>query len=251
MKNDVSLKKDGVSTFPLFTQPVHLLLIFIYISPHRGVCCWRPTLMASGSGRGEGVGEHRPNPIVRVVGVNGPLFVCEDSSVLSKFPQMYKKDYSGPHLGVEELEYLSEFVSIEFITAEDRRYWASLRMRHEFSCRVYRHLTDKMGLFLRHGSQFGAAFIGYRDLKDHGNCLVYFGPLSQLSATAAARVAASVGKEAWVVEEFPIKATGCLSVSKIESYWGPSGQGGNSVCGDKGGKCVKKRRLSYTPIVQL
>ncbi|EKF28408.1 hypothetical protein MOQ_007842 [Trypanosoma cruzi marinkellei] len=140
--------------------------------------------------------------IVRIIRTHGPLFVCEDPSLfLQTFPQARKKHYHSDHLSIEELEYLGHSFDIVFKNEHDSHRRACLRERHATSCRVYRYLTDEMGLRLRHGSQFGAAFIGYRDVNGHGEYLVYLGPLSRLEEVAAVRVARSVAKEAWVAEE--------------------------------------------------
>ncbi|KEG11675.1 hypothetical protein DQ04_02381100 [Trypanosoma grayi] len=166
--------------------------------------------------------------IIRVVRTHGPLFVCEDPSVfLQTLPQAQKKHHSGAPLSIEELEYLSHTHTIEFLSEDDARCREYLRERHTLSCRVYRHLTDVEGLRLRHGSQFGAAFIGYRDVESHGDCLVFFGPLAHLATVAAVRVACSVAKEAWVVEELPSSggsggesSTNGFSVTKLDKCRG-------------------------------
>ncbi|KAH9598222.1 tRNA intron endonuclease [Trypanosoma melophagium] len=141
-------------------------------------------------------------PIVRIIGTHGPLFISEDPSLFLKvLPQVHKKNYGDTHLSIEELEYLNQSFTIIFVSDEYKRFRDVLYNRHTLSCEAYCYLTDVMKLHLRHGSQFGAAFIGYKDINGHGECLIFFGPLSHLETVAAARVACSVGKEAWVLLE--------------------------------------------------
>ncbi|ORC91457.1 uncharacterized protein TM35_000064620 [Trypanosoma theileri] len=140
--------------------------------------------------------------IIRIIGTHGPLFICEDPlQYLQVLPQGRKKHYDSTHLSIEELEYLNHSFAIIFDRVEDKELRDVLYKRHTLSCKAYRYLTDVMGLHLRHGSQFGAAFIGYKDINGHGECLIFFGPLSHLETVAAVRVASSVGKEAWVLLE--------------------------------------------------
>ncbi|PWU92198.1 hypothetical protein TcG_11209 [Trypanosoma cruzi] len=151
----------------------------------------------------EGGGEANDDEkiILRIIRTHGPLFVCENPSLfLQTLPQARKKHYRSDHLSIEELEYLGHSFDIVFKNEQDAHRRACLRERHANFCRMYRYLTDEMGLRLRHGSQFGAAFIGYRDVNGHGEYLVYLGPLSRLEEVAAVRVARSVAKEAWVAE---------------------------------------------------
>nr|CCC95550.1 unnamed protein product [Trypanosoma congolense IL3000] len=184
---------------------------------------------------------------IRVTGLFGPLFVCHNASVfLSKFPQMYKRDYSSAYLSIEELEYLSSSFRIEFDNEIDARYRVRLRERHEFSCRVYRHLTEEMGIALRHGGRFGAAFIGYRDINGHGDCLVYFGPLSSMALIAATRVASSVGKEAWIVEKSANCSFDQPLVTRVERGHRSLAQGVDGCCKGESQAFRKKRRLSRT-----
>ncbi|KAG8345285.1 hypothetical protein TRVL_03889 [Trypanosoma vivax] len=169
----------------------------------------------------EGNKKDQSSPLLRVIGSFGPLFVCHDTSVfLPQFPQMLKKDYGSGHLSIEELNYLSLSFRVVFDRQEDEGRHVAMSRQHRFSCDAYRQLTDKWGLSLRHGSKFGAAFIGYHNVSGHSDYLIFFGPLSRLAAIAAVRVASSVGKEAWSVEKRPDSTCGYhgeLSFARIEN----------------------------------
>ncbi|RNF01049.1 uncharacterized protein Tco025E_08665 [Trypanosoma conorhini] len=152
--------------------------------------------------RGSDAGDAASRPVLRVLRTRGPLFVCEDpAGLLRRLPQTRKRHHRGACLSIEELEHVARAAEVVWLRPEDALRRAELRERHASACRLYHHLTDVAGLRLRHGSQFGAAFVGYRDLRGHGACLVFLGPLARPAAVAAARVAGSVAKEAWVAEE--------------------------------------------------
>lgn len=162
----------------------------------------------------------------------GPLFILREqnakesipstekvaAALHAQWPQFHKKQH-GWKLSIEELEYLvwycaeaqsnepkdegarhSLFVfSISVESGDAAQLRSSLAAQNARSCAIYRLLTYNDRLQLRHGSMFGALFIGYRDLQSHGDILFFLGPLSPLEEVRAARVASSVGKSAEVV----------------------------------------------------
>lgn len=142
-----------------------------------------------------------------IVGTNGPLFVLNKPSETAQFlsthyPQFAKRSF-GWQLSVEEVYCLqsgeSAAVVVTFACDEAERQYAALRRSYVVDCLVYRHLTLSFGYKLRHGSVFGASYIGYQDLSKHGEFLFFIGPLSDLEQVRAARVAHSVGKTAIMV----------------------------------------------------
>lgn len=145
--------------------------------------------------------------------VFGPLFVPKEESLSSEegpgyvavleelFPQFHKRAY-GWKLSIEELEYLrvsgsAHNLSVVMESDAVSRLQNQLRAECWQACQLYRILTEQFHYKLRHGGQFGALFIGYRDVRSHGECLFFLGPLHPLEAVAAARVAYSVGKRAF------------------------------------------------------
>ncbi|CCW61165.1 unnamed protein product [Phytomonas sp. EM1] len=147
--------------------------------------------------------------------VFGPLFLIdeiEESDLESAndllpvlrrtYPQLFKKGI-GWKLSIEELEFLildapkngwQVCLSSELV----REQRESLKRACPSSCKIYHVLTTQYGYLLRHGTQFGALFIGYVDLQQHSEVLFFLGPLSELEGVAAKRVARSVGKRAMV-----------------------------------------------------
>eukprot|EP00796_Vickermania_ingenoplastis_P008155 gene8155-5684_t len=175
----------------------------------------------------------------------GPLFVLDEpakpalsTALHQHFPQMYKKAY-GWRFSVEEMSFLGSLkpktaareeegplahchcpaVTILFQNAEVQQRYELLASRHREACTLYHLLTTRHNYALRHGSQFGALFIGYRKAEPlttssaprlgHGEVL-FFVPssspgadrsccLTRLEAIRAQRVARSVGKKAVLV----------------------------------------------------
>lgn len=150
---------------------------------------------------------------------------------------MKKKAYAdGWYLSVEELAYLvytahrhhpftsscsdgfySKFYSlIVRLEGEALARYSVLYAEHREACAVYRYATHRLGLALRHGSQFGALFIGYSgghptenpsSVLEHGEILIFppsvpgqagsqSSTITALDAVRAVRVARSVGKKA-------------------------------------------------------
>lgn len=151
-----------------------------------------------------------------VVGTNGPLFVLAESAEVTAFlaahyPQFAKR-LQGWQLSVEELYCLQSTaadhaadasraasVSVSFTSVEAAAQYEELHEAYTVDCIVYDELTRRHGYKLRHGSAFGASYIGYQDIKRHGECLFFRGPLSGLEQLRAARIARSVGKTAIMV----------------------------------------------------
>jgi tRNA splicing endonuclease len=138
---------------------------------------------------------------VRVVATNGPLFVLDESAEMvcffsAQYPQFAKRSL-GWQLSVEEIACLQSSaptVEVVFVSADAAELYSELRQAYAVDCAVYRQLTLHHGYKLRHGSPFGANYIGYRDLKAHGEYLFFIGPLADLEELRAVRVAHSVRK---------------------------------------------------------
>ncbi|CCW69254.1 unnamed protein product [Phytomonas sp. Hart1] len=149
--------------------------------------------------------------------VLGPLFLIDEIEegdsenandlllvLQHTYPQFFKKSI-GWKLSIEEVEFLildaprhSLQVNLksEFVCAQREH----LRCCCPSACTIYQVLTIQHGFLLRHGTQFGALFIGYVDLQHHGEVLFFLGPLSELERVAAKRVARNVGKRAIACE---------------------------------------------------
>ncbi|KAG5490264.1 hypothetical protein JKF63_00384 [Porcisia hertigi] len=140
-------------------------------------------------------------------GTNGPLFSVAESSaamayLATNYPQCKKRGL-GWQLSVEEVHFLQSQLhqsgGVHFMSAVTKDQYEVLRKRYARDCLVYTSLTTKYGYRLRHGSQFGANYIGYRDVGTHGECLFFTGPLAELEKVRAVRIARSVGKRAMLV----------------------------------------------------
>ncbi|KAG5464955.1 hypothetical protein GH5_00411 [Leishmania sp. Ghana 2012 LV757] len=140
-------------------------------------------------------------------GTNGPLFrVAESAAAMAYLSTHYpqcKKRGVGWQLSVEEVSLLQSQLQrsdgVRFASAETEEQFEVLRARHARDCVVYAALTTDHGYKLRHGSQFGANYIGYQDVGMHGECLLFTGPLAELEQVRAVRIARSVGKRAMLV----------------------------------------------------
>ncbi|CAD2212905.1 hypothetical protein AGDE_05185 [Angomonas deanei] len=160
---------------------------------------------------------------IAIADTKGPLFLLDmghhkDGNVeelwKKHFPQCYKK-WHGWALSIEEVDYLlhqpNSEIRVELVEGSPaEKLYENMRKDNVLSISLYKTLSQER-YALRSGSQFGALFIGYtlvqssaipealrrRQLK-HGEVLFYLGPLSELEKVRAARVAASVGKEAHV-----------------------------------------------------
>lgn len=146
---------------------------------------------------------------VTIVGTVGPLFtIAEDDSTVTflrqRYPQCFKKFY-GWQLSVEELHFIKEEplpgVAVEVVFATDaaEKQFEEMKQANCTACSIYRQLTRDHSYQLRHGSQFGALFIGYKDIRSHGEYLFFMGPLHDLERIRALRISHSVGKRAIVV----------------------------------------------------
>lgn len=158
-----------------------------------------------------------------VVDTNGPLFVLDEAAEVTNFfathyPQFAKRSL-GWQLSVEEVHFLlllqqkkplaansaaaanteQPDVTVTFASGNAAEQYDALQATYATDCTVYACLTQDHGFRLRHGSAFGASYIGYRDLARHGECLFFTGPLADLEVVRAVRVARSVGKEAVMV----------------------------------------------------
>ncbi|AYU83747.1 tRNA intron endonuclease catalytic C-inal domain containing protein [Leishmania donovani] len=142
-----------------------------------------------------------------IEGTNGPLFrVAESAAAIAYLSTHYpqcKKRGSGWHLSVEEVSLLQSQLrradGVHFASADTKEQFEVLRKRYARDCAVYAALTTDHGYRLRHGSQFGANYIGYQDVGTHGECLLFTGPLAELERVRAVRIARSVGKRAMLV----------------------------------------------------
>ncbi|XQJ31850.1 tRNA intron endonuclease, catalytic C-terminal domain containing protein, putative [Leishmania guyanensis] len=140
-------------------------------------------------------------------GTNGPLFSIVESTAaiayLSAHYPQFKKRGVGWQLSVEEVSLLQAQLQrsddIHFASADTKDQFEVLRKRYARDCIVYAALTTDHGYKLRHGSQFGANYIGYQDVGSHGECLFFTGPLAKLEQVRAVRIARSVGKRAMIV----------------------------------------------------
>ncbi|KPA81388.1 hypothetical protein ABB37_03767 [Leptomonas pyrrhocoris] len=155
--------------------------------------------------------------LLTIVGTNGPLFVFRKSTetadfLSSHYPQFAKRSL-GWQLSVEEVYCLQSRqdscaeagpgkapdFAVSFEAASAVEQYTALRKAYASDCFIYSELTLRHGYKLRHGSSFGASYIGYRDLNEHGECLFFTGPLTALEQVRAVRTAHSVGKEAVMV----------------------------------------------------
>ncbi|KAG5464222.1 hypothetical protein LSCM1_00402 [Leishmania martiniquensis] len=142
-----------------------------------------------------------------IEGTNGPLFrVAESAAAVAYLSAHYpqcKKRGVGWQLSVEEVSLLQSQLrrsdGVRFASADAEEQFEVLRTRHARDCAVYATLTTGHGYKLRHGSQFGANYIGYQDVGTHGECLLFTGPLAELEQVRAVRIARSVGKRAMLV----------------------------------------------------
>ncbi|GET93466.1 hypothetical protein, conserved [Leishmania tarentolae] len=145
--------------------------------------------------------------ILVIEGTDGPLFsVAESAAAIAYLSTHYpqcKKRSSGWQLSVEEVSLLQSQLGstdgVHFAAADTREKFEELRKRYARDCAVYAALTTDHGYKLRHGSQFGANYIGYQDVETHGECLMFTGPLAELEQVRAVRIARSVGKRAMLV----------------------------------------------------
>ncbi|KPI85669.1 hypothetical protein ABL78_5249 [Leptomonas seymouri] len=149
-----------------------------------------------------------------IVGTNGPLFLVDTSAeavlfLSTHYPQFAKR-LLGWQLSVEEVYCLQSCkghdaaaqlgnvsdVAVVFESASAAAQYQELWKTYAIDCCIYSQLTLCHGYKLRHGSSFGANYIGYQDVNRHGECLFFAGPLTDLEQVRAVRVAHSVGKDA-------------------------------------------------------
>lgn len=119
------------------------------------------------------------------------------------YPQFFKK-HQGWRLAVEEVYHLLHLsvdagTKVDLATEAVQQQYRVLSRVALQACYLYHELSSVHAYKLRHGSQFGAQFIGYRGVQSrHSETLFFLGPLSPLEVLAATRVAGSVGKRAVV-----------------------------------------------------
>ncbi|KAK7197302.1 tRNA intron endonuclease, catalytic C-terminal domain containing protein [Novymonas esmeraldas] len=151
--------------------------------------------------------EEREAVVLVMGGTHGPLFVVQESEaavahLAAHYPQFKKRGF-GWCLSVEEVSFMMAELhprgSIRFATAAVERQFTVLRQSYARECAMYAALTAEHGYRLRHGSQFGSSYIGYQDVGEHGECLLFAGPLTELERVRAERIARSVGKLAMLV----------------------------------------------------